>query len=147
MAQFPSIEFFSALRERIGAERARFVALGMIDVTFGVRVLRLDGRPPVMVVLAFETFACKEVQEASADTKVPERVDFVLEAPIGVWLEMLQSLDVDRVDAAHSLNTLTHYDHPIHVLSTDPLGHDKLFRFQESIQQVFDLMAQQHLAS
>jgi len=44
-------------------------------------------------------------------------------------------------DAAHSLNTLTHFGESLQVLYDDPDGHDKLYRFAESIQEFFDLSA------
>src|SRR5579883_1560370 len=44
-------------------------------------------------------------------------------------------------DTAHSINTLTHFGERLRVRYDDPNGHDKLYRFAESIQQFFDLAA------
>jgi hypothetical protein len=44
-------------------------------------------------------------------------------------------------DAAHSINTLTHFGEALQVRYDDPDGHDKLYRFAESIQEYFDLSA------
>jgi hypothetical protein len=38
-------------------------------------------------------------------------------------------------------NTLTHLGTPIKVLYDDPDGHDRLFRYNESIQEFFNLSA------
>lgn len=91
--------------------------------------------------LAFDAYSCVAAREVPADWP-PEAGDFFLEAPLAVWRETFTSLDrAGRIDAAHSINTLTHRDTPIRVVSDDPAGHDERFRYQESIQLVFDLGA------
>ena len=47
----------------------------------------------------------------------------------------------NETDTAHSLNTLTHFGEQLRVRYDDPDGHDKLYRFAESIQEFFDLSA------
>ena len=137
--RFPSQAFFGALKKRIEEESALFQKLGIFDVSFGVHVLPSDGAPERLVVLDFDTYACASAREVA---RAPETIDFVLEAPYGVWRAMLASLDAKgAVDAGHTINTLTHHDDPMRVTWSDPVGHDKLFRFQESIQMVFDLAA------
>jgi hypothetical protein len=42
-------------------------------------------------------------------------------------------------DAAHSINTLTHLGERMRVVYDDPDGHDKLYRFAESVQEFIDL--------
>ncbi len=137
---FPSEEFFSRLRARIATESARFAKLGFFDVTFGVRVS--PGGPieqPRLFLLRFEAHSCVEARELSAASD-PCLLDFVLEAPYPVWQAMLASLTSrGEIDPAHSINTLSHNDHPMRVSATDPLGHDKLFRYSESVQQVFNI--------
>ena len=44
-------------------------------------------------------------------------------------------------DTAHSLNTLTHFGEGLQVRYDDPDGHDKMYRFAESIQEFLDLSA------
>ena len=44
-----------------------------------------------------------------------------------------------EADAAHDLNTLTHFGEALKIRYADPEGHDKLYRFMESIQEFFDL--------
>jgi hypothetical protein len=139
--RFPSAGFFRELERRIGAEKAHFEALGFFDCTFGVRVLGGGGAPDRLFVLEFDTYACRSAREVP-QAAPPDGVDFVLEAPEAVWREMLASAGATgAIDAEHTINTLTHYDRPIHVESATPEGHDKLFRFQESVQHVFDIAA------
>ena len=138
---FPSRAFFVELKERIDHASGRFEKLGVFDVSFGVRVLPAGDVSWRLVVLDFDTYACTGVRELRADEPMTG-VDFVFEAPYSIWQYMLTSVDANgRIDADHTLNTLTHHDDPIRVAWTDPLSHDKLFRFQESIQLVFDLAA------
>ena len=133
---FPSLAFFQALQQAMHAARDRFSRLGFFDVTFGVRVLR-EGAPPSDLVLAFEVFDCTGVRAgASAD------VDFVLEGSLDGWREMLDAIHrLGAADTAHSINTLTHFGEGLRVRYDDPDGHDKLYRFVESIQEFFDLAA------
>ena len=134
--EFPSVAFFEALRREMHGERDRFSRLGFFDATIGVRVLR-DGAPAADFVLAFEVYECTRVQDgASAD------VDFVLEGSLDAWRDMLDAVHrLGAADTAHSINTLTHFGEGLRVRYDDPDGHDKLYRFAESIQEYFDLTA------
>src|SRR5579875_1031510 len=117
---FPSTAFFLALRDAMRSEQGRFQRLGFFDATLGVRVLPDGpGAPPV-----------------------DHTVDFVLEGPLAAWRDMLDTIHaLGAADTAHSINTLTHFGERLRVRYDDPNGHDKLYRFAESIQQFFDLAA------
>ncbi len=131
MSTFPSTAFFHKLREALAEAAGRFAHLGVFDTTFAVRVTAPPGGEDQLIILAFDTHLCTDIREAPPH-EVPPDVDFVLEAPQSVWLEMLDSDD-------QTINSLTHFDHPMRVWSRDPTGHDKLFRYSESVQLVFDL--------
>lgn len=138
-AIFPSVQFFQALQARMRDERERFKRLGYFDTSFGVRVL--DGRGGKHeYVLGFEVFDCTVVR-ASADLQA-EPVDFVLEGDRETWTEMLRNIQAHgAADVAHSINTLTHLGERMRVVYDDPDGHDKLYRFAESVQEFMDLAA------
>ncbi len=134
-----STAYFGELKKLIDTEAEKFERLGFFDTTFGIRVLPDKDSDEQLHLLEFNTFSCDGIRQATHGA-LPKGVDFVLEAPLGIWKEMLSSVDKrGRIDASHSINTLTHHDDPIRVASSDPLGHDKLFRFSESVQLVFDL--------
>ncbi len=138
---FPSREFFEALRAEMGARQERFRQLGYFDTAFGVRV-RDPGLPGghADFVLAFEVFECVGVRECPDVLR--ERVDFVLDGELAVWAEMLQNIRArGAADVAHTINTLTHFGDRLQLLYDDPDGHDKLYRFAESIQEFFNLAA------
>jgi hypothetical protein len=136
---FPSVACFAELKKQMENEQERFRRLGFIDVTFGVRVT--DGpqaKPGNAYKLTFEAFRCAEVKELQ-DT---DATDFVLEAPYVTWKEMFQNIRVlGHADSKHTINTLTHLGTPIKVVYDDPDGHDRLFRYNESIQEFFNLSA------
>lgn len=134
---FPSLSFFQALQAKMQQEEARFRRLGFIDTTFGVHVLSPGGQE-WRYLLAFEVFDCREVSEVR-DFDLAT-IDFVLKGDLTAWTEMLGNIYQNKgADVAHSLNTLTHFGERLQIVYDDPDNRDKFFRFQESIQQFFDL--------
>jgi len=137
---FPSEAFFRELQHLMGERRDRFRALGYFDVTFGVHVTSdrpgdLEGR----FLLGFDVFDCVR---ADGVPTFGSDVDFILEGRLAVWREMLENIaHRGTADVAHSINTLTHFGDALRVRYDDPDGHDKLYRFAESIQEFFNLTA------
>lgn len=138
---FPSESFFKALAAAMAGAHERFRGLGFFDATIGIRVLPDDDSGAErLFVLAFEVFECTLTEEVPNFT--PFRVDFVLEGKASVWREMFENIRRNGgADVAHSINTLTHFGEQLTLRYDDPDGHDKLYRFAESIQQFFDLAA------
>ncbi len=136
---FPSTEYFEALKSRMAGQQDKFRRLGFIDTTFAVRVGQ-NGRPRNFI-LEFEVFELKGVREVDAiDLK---QVDFLIEGDARVWREMIENIRRNgEADTSHDINTLTHFGEQLKVVYDDPDGHDKLYRFMESIQEFFDLTSQ-----
>jgi len=102
-----------------------------------VRVLADGGGVPTEYLLAFDVFDCVRAAEGLGG-----EIDFVLEGTLPGWREMLDNIHaLGAADTAHSLNTLTHFGEGLTLRYDDPDGHDKMYRFAESIQQFFDLSA------
>jgi hypothetical protein len=134
---FPSLSFFQALQNTMRQEETRFRRLGFIDTIFGVHILSPSGQE-WRYLLAFEVFDCREVSEVR-DFDLTA-IDFVLKGDLTAWTEMLTNIHQNKgADVVHSLNTLTHFGERLQMLYDDPDNRDKFFRFQESIQQFFDL--------
>jgi hypothetical protein len=133
---FPSTEYFEALKAQMAANEEKFRRLGFIDTTFGVTV-GLNGKSRNFV-LEFEVFDLKKISEVPAiDLK---QVDFQIEGDAQVWREMIENIRRHgEADAAHDINTLAHFGERLKIAYDDPDGHDKLYRFMESIQEFFDL--------
>jgi hypothetical protein len=136
--RFPSVAFFEALQREMLAARDRFARLGFFDTTFGIRVLPDGPGAPAEFLLGFEVFDCVRASEGLAAAET----DFVIEGRLAAWREMLDSIHaLGAADTAHSLNTLTHFGEQLQVRYDDPDGHDKMYRFAESIQEFLDLSA------
>ncbi len=136
---FPSVEYFKALGERMAASQEKFRRLGFIDTTFGVSVAN-NGKSHSFV-LEFEVYELRGVREVpSVDLK---QVDFVLEGDARVWRDMIENIRRNgEADASHDINTLAHFGEQLKIRYDSPDGHDKLYRFIESIQNFFDLTSQ-----
>jgi len=133
---FPSTEYFKALKEKMATDQERFRRLGFIDTIFGVRVGH-NGKARNFV-LEFEVFELKDVREVEAID--PKKVDFTIEGDARVWREMVENiLRNGEADTSHDINTLAHFGEQLKIVYDDPDGHDKLYRFMESIQKFFDL--------
>lgn len=133
---FPSLAFFQALQTLMRQDEARFRRLGFIDTTFGIHIVTTDRA--WQYLLTFEVFECREVREVSGFDLAA--IDFVLTGDLAAWVEMLDNIrQHGGADVSHSLNTLTHFGERLTLLYDDPDNRDKFFRFQESIQEFFDL--------
>ncbi|HUI25779.1 MAG TPA: hypothetical protein VL403_06800 [Candidatus Kryptonia bacterium] len=140
LVRFPSVEFFRSLQELMRAQRDRFRQLGYFDTTFGV-VVRDPSLPggAWQGLLSFEVFDCVGIKQADLST---ETLDFTLDGSLAVWSEMLRNIrQHGAADTAHTINTLTHFGEGLRCVYDDPDGHDKLYRFAESVQEFFDLAA------
>jgi hypothetical protein len=134
--KFPSAEYFDALKDQMAAEQARFRRLGFIDTTFGVGVVQNGASHNY--VLAFEVFELKNVTEVGQLDLA--KLDFAIEGDFAVWREMIENIKRHgEADTEHDLNTLAHFGEALKINYVDPEGHDKLYRFMESIQEFFDL--------
>jgi hypothetical protein len=136
--EFPSVAFFEALQREMRTEKERFSRLGFFDTTFGIRVLPDGAGKPMEFLLGFEVFDCVRIAEGLAGAET----DFIVEGRSAAWREMLDNIhELGAADTAHSLNTLTHFGEALQVRYDDPDGHDKMYRFAESIQEFLDLSA------
>ena len=134
---FPSSAFFQALQNAMQQEAARFRRLGFIDTTFGIHITTPNGQH-WRYLLAFEVFDCRDVTEVQ-DLDLTA-IDFVITGDLAAWTEMLQNIRQHHgADVTHSLNTLTHFGEQMTIVYDDPDNRDKFFRFQESIQEFFNL--------
>jgi hypothetical protein len=134
---FPSLAFFQSLQTLMRQSEATFRRLGFVDTTFGVHIIASNGQQ-WRYLLTFEVFDCQAVAEVT-DFDLTT-IDFVLKGDLSAWVEMLQNIQQHQgADTTHSLNTLTHFGEQLRLLYDDPDNRDKFFRFQESLQEFFDL--------
>jgi hypothetical protein len=140
---FPSLEWFRRLAELMNRNRALHEHLGYIDCVaeFTISDGAADGGP-FSVQVTFEEFQAVEVREARPEDA--PRADFVLEASMGTWREMLESIarGGGRPDLTHTLNYLSHMGEPLAVRSDDPMRRDLYFRYNQSLQEFVNASAQ-----
>lgn len=139
---FPSTDWFQRLADLMNANRARQEQLGYVDCVAGFTVL--DGgadRSAWRVQVTFEEFEATEVREVGAGER--DRADFVLEATLATWREMIESIAAGRgrPDLEHTLNRLSHMGKPIALVSDDPLRRDLYFRYNQSLQEFVNASA------
>ena len=134
---FPSLAFFQTLQALMRQNAPRFRRLGFIDTACGVHIVGPQGQE-WRYQSAFEVFDCHAVTEVAAFDLTT--LDFVLTGELTAWVEMLHNVrQHGGADVAHSLNTLSHFGERLQMLYDDPNNRDKFFRFQESLQEFFDL--------
>jgi hypothetical protein len=139
---FPSSEWFEQLAQLMKLNRTLHEHLGYIDCIAQFTVL--DGGPggkPWSVQVTFEEFDATDVREAGAADAA--RADFMLEASLPTWREMIEVIarGRGRPDLTHTLNYLSHPGTPIRVWSEDPLRKDLFFRYNQSIQEFINASA------
>jgi hypothetical protein len=133
---FPSTEYFEALKAQMAAAQERFKRLGFIDTTFAVGIH--EEGVARNFILSFEVFELRDVCET--DQLDLSKVDFAIEGDAAIWREMIENIRRNgEADAEHDLNTLSHFGEALKIRYADPEGHDKLYRFMQSIQEFFDL--------
>ncbi|MDO2361025.1 hypothetical protein, partial [Mycobacterium avium] len=110
----------------------------------GFRTPPFDGGPDgsaLIVQLTFDGFEVSEIKEIS-DTGL-ESMDFVIETDRDSWLDMVDNIRAGdgRPDLDHTLNALSMASTPIRVWSSDPLGKDMFFRYNQSLQHFINKSA------
>ncbi len=140
---FPSLEWFRRLADLMNQNRALHEHLGYIDcvAAFTISDGGAGGRP-FTVQVTFEEFEAVDVREAG--TEDAPRADFVLEASMGTWREMIENIarGGGRPDLTHTLNYLSHMGEPIAVRSDDTMRRDMYFRYNQSLQEFVNASAQ-----
>ncbi len=133
---FPSLEWFKAVRALVN-EDAEFRNLGSIDTKMGVK----SGSD--IFVITFQAFKCTEVSEGTDDDLF--ELDFYLDMPPETWQEMLMNIkEHGAADHQHTLNTLDLRlpDGLSSNATGDQFKADMFFRYNESLQQFFNLSGQ-----
>jgi hypothetical protein len=133
---FPSQPWFQALADQMVEDSEQFRNFGPMNCTMVVKVD--DAKEVQLTEIVFEAYTVKSVRSlrSLADAN-PDH--FVLNAPMGVWREMLANISAGgTADLKHTLNFLTFPDDPMVVTGPDQLQIDAFYRYNESLQRFFD---------
>ena len=75
------------------------------------------------------------------------RPDAIITGARATWDEMAANIVANgEADLAHTLNALSIAEAPLKVVSPDPIGRDKFFRYAETLQTLFDSLAREPLS-
>ncbi len=135
--EFPSTEWFQALRAEADADEKTFRRLGFCDALAVVEVS--DGGSAKRFALDFVDYGLDTARELGAEEQVD--ADFELAAGIEVWQEMIENITANNgSDLAH---TLAHLQLPgiIELRATDQLRADIFYRCNGSYQEYFNKAA------
>jgi hypothetical protein len=142
--EFPSVAWFKQLRALMHADEARFKELGPCDCTMVAKIdpdpwcSKIDAQRSKLYEIAFADFGVQSIREIRNLAEAASS-HFVLEAPLGVWREMLENIHWRHApDQEHTLNYLTLPDDPMRVTGPDQLETDAFYRFNETLQRFFN---------
>lgn len=134
------LAFYQDLADLMNAHPDRYETLGEMDFTLGV-VMVNDAGADLRLRLVFEELGCTEV--SSLPEGAEASCDCWLEGDTGSWGEMFDNIAANgRATGRLTINSLTLVGDHIEVRGGDPMGVDRFFRFNQTIQQFFDGAAQ-----
>jgi hypothetical protein len=133
MPVFPSVEWFSAIKDLVNAD-PKFRELGTVDTTMGIKV------GSKIFKITFEAFECADVREvAESDLR---DMDFYLDQSYDGWKEMIENIKQHgAADLSHTLNTIDLTNPDGFAQAHDGYRRDAFYRFNQSIQDFFDASA------
>lgn len=131
--------FFEALAAAMNARPAHYEVLGDTDLDLGI-VMR-DEHRPFRARLSFRGITCDGVTPLAEGE---ERQNHCwLEGDLQEWQAMVDDIVAHgRATGRHTLNSLTMVGDHIGVRGDDPMGIDRFFRFNQTLQDYFDEAAQ-----
>ena len=130
MPEFPSIEWFEAVRDSANAD-TQFTSQGTVNCVMGAKV------GDSAFALTFEGFECSSVQ--SVDQGALRDLDFYIDLSPTEWRELLDNISANGgSDSAHTLNTLDLTIPTGCVKSANELRRAAFFQYHLSLQAFFD---------
>ena len=135
--QFPSVDWFEAVRAEYEADTLTARRLGWCDND--VRLNVRDGSSTDSYLLAFRDYGLGEVR--ALDSASAEPGDFSLTADLDVWREMIENIASNGdADGDHTLN---HLQLPglIQLEAADQGQADLFYRFNQTFQEFFNKSA------
>ncbi len=134
MPQFPSVEWFEALRDTVEAD-PHWRDFGMMDCAMGVNV------GETTIKLVFDGYEIPEIADVSADPNA-EDLDFTLVMPTERWREMIENIQTNgHADLHHTLNTIDLETPEELAKGEDYTRRDLFYRFNQTLQDFFDASA------
>ena len=139
-------DWFEALGQRMGDEAESFRRLGYVETRFVVRVLpegeNEDGTG-TCTGLAFDGYTLTEAKPLPEPWSFDP--DFVICGRESAWSRMLDEIERNgRPELRHTLNSLVLLGDELWLESKDQLREDKFYRYNQSLQEFFNLAVGSH---
>lgn len=137
---FPEPAWFLALGRLMETERERFLRLGYVETRFAVRVVSENGTPERSTAVVLDGYRVADAREISDAERFDP--DFVICGARGVWQRMLDEIRRSgRPELRHTLNSLVLVGEELWLESGDQIREDKFYRFNQTLQEMFNLAA------
>lgn len=136
--EFPTAEWIDQVAAEASADAEELAKLGFCNLRLALAVIAAPGGDRGLG-LVLDGFDIRSEGEVDPDSWHP---DCTLEGPMGAWVDMLTNIAANgRADLGHTLNALTLAEFPMRVTAADPMGRDLFFRYNETLQAIFDRSA------
>jgi len=134
-ATFPTDEWFERLARVAKDDPEAFERLGFAELRLAIEIVGDDDTQRFGLVLdGYDVDYAGEISDTEAFA-----ADATVSGPLDAWLEMVDNIDAHGgADGEHTLNRLTMAGVPLRVDAPNPMGHDKFFRYAETLQALFD---------
>lgn len=143
-SRFPDPQWFLALGGLMAARSELFRRIGYVETRFVVRVLPdEDGSQEQNTGVAMAGYALTDAIALTPGEVASFDPDFAICARRAVWRRMLDEIARNgRPELRHTLNSLVLLGDEMWLESADQLREDKFYRFNQSLQEFFNLAAQ-----
>ncbi len=152
-SRFPDPNWFLALGSLMAARGELFQRIGYAETRFVVRVLpdddgvgqqaSTDQSAEQNTGVAMQGYALTEAVALAPGEALSFDPDFTICARRVVWRRMLEEIArTGRPELRHTLNSLALIGDELWLESADQLREDKFYRFNQSLQELFNLSAQ-----
>jgi hypothetical protein len=142
---FPDPQWFIALGRLMEAKGDRFLRLGFAEVRFCVRLLDdAGGQAEPITGIELEGYRISRALPVEDITQFDP--DFTIAGPRAVWQRLLAEIARDgHPELRRTLNSLVLIGDELWLESSDQLREDKFYRFNQTLQELFNLAS--HLPS
>jgi len=136
MTTIDTVSFFDALATEMNAHPEAYEVLGDVDMDLAI-VMRRPDADDFRLLLALRGISCEGVTELDADDLA--RADCWVEGDLSAWQTMFDDVLANgRATGRQTINSLTLIGDDLVVRGTDPMGVDKFFRFNQTVQAFID---------
>ncbi|KAA0235100.1 MAG: hypothetical protein JJLCMIEE_01477 [Acidimicrobiales bacterium] len=139
MAEFPSAEWFDSLAAVANGRSAELADFGFSNIRLACQINGLpDGNHTYgLRIEGYEVISDGAIEPANWHP------DCTLEGPAAIWYDMIANIrSHGAADLQHTLNALSLPEIPMRVVADDPMGRDLFFRYNQTLQEIFDLAAE-----